>query len=111
MSSAGGPGTSAPMISVVVASNREVALLRSCLASLQPQCERVGAELIVARAGGSSTPEISALRAAMPKVRFVDAPADSGIPELRGTGMDHAVGQWVATTEDHCVANEGWLEV
>ena len=102
--------TTTPAISVVVASNRSVALLRSCLASLQPQCERVGAELIVARAGGASTPEIEALRAAMPEVRFVDAPADSSIPELRGTGMDYAVGKWVAITEDHCVANDGWLE-
>src|SRR5215831_16991760 len=110
MSSAGGPGTSAPMISVVVASNREVALLRSCLASLRPQCERVGAELIVSRAGGASTQEVAALCSAMPGVRFVEAPAHSTIPELRGTGMDYATGKWVAITEDHCVANDGWLE-
>jgi hypothetical protein len=99
-----------PLISIVVASNRDRSLLASCLASLRPQCARVGAELIVVRAGGTSAAGIAALCASMPDVRFVDAAADASIPELRGIGMGRAAGQWVAITEDHCVAHEGWVD-
>ncbi|MDQ6888391.1 MAG: glycosyltransferase [Gemmatimonadota bacterium] len=98
----------APTISVVVASNRDRALLDACLGSLRPQCTRAGAELIVARAGLDR--EASALRRAFPGVRFVSASEDASIPQLRAIGMAEASGDIVALTEDHCVADEHWLE-
>ena len=98
-----------PSVSVVVASNRERALLDACLSSLLPQCARQGAELIVARA--ASPNEVAALARAMPQVRFVAAPRDATIPQLRGIGMNEAAGDIVALTEDHCVAEDHWLEV
>lgn len=99
-----------PPISVVVASNRDPSLLRSCLASLRPQCGRIGAELIVVRAGVNAAPDVAELRRSMPEVRFVDAPTVATIPELRGIGMGQALGRVVAITEDHCVAHEAWLD-
>jgi hypothetical protein len=101
--------TDRPTVSVVVASNRERALLDACLASLLPQCARQGAELIVTRA--ASPNEVGALARAMPQVRFVAAPRDATIPQLRGIGMAEATGDIVALTEDHCVAENHWLEV
>lgn len=100
-------GTTAPDISVVVASNRERPLLTACLASLIPQCERVAAELIVARAG--SPGELAELRRQIPSVHFVAAPPEATIPELRGIGMAESRGHIVALTEDHCVAGDGWV--
>jgi hypothetical protein len=72
------------------------------------QCQRLGAELLVARAG---TPqETSGLAKTYPSVRFVNAPVDASIPQLRAIGMAQASGDVVALTEDHCIADENWVE-
>jgi GT2 family glycosyltransferase len=92
----------------VVASNRERALLQACLGSLLGQCQRLGAELLVARA--SSPPDIAALAKTFPSVRFLAAAPDATIPELRALGMARASGDVVALTEDHCIADENWVE-
>jgi GT2 family glycosyltransferase len=95
-------------ISVTVASNRSLDLLRACLASLVPQCSSQGAELIVVRAG--TEPELAQLARDWPAIRFIAAPLDASIPLLRGKGLEAARGDFVALTEDHCVAEPGWLE-
>ena len=97
-----------PTISVVVASNRSRALLDACLASLLPQCRRTNAQLIVARA--APAPEIETLRGAIPGASFVPAPVSATIPQLRALGMAEATGDIVALTEDHCVADDAWVE-
>lgn len=99
---------SAPTVSVVVASNRDKALLQACLGSLLGQCQRLNAELLVARAGASS--DVAALGKTYPSVRFVTAPPDASIPQLRAIGMAQASGDVVALTEDHCIADENWVE-
>lgn len=95
-------------MSVVVASNRDKALLQACLGSLLGQCQRLGAELLVARAGAPA--EVSALAKIYPSVRFVTAAVDASIPQLRAIGMAQASGDVVALTEDHCIADENWVE-
>ena len=96
------------LISVTVASNRSAELLGACLASLVPQCSALAAELIVVRAGPAG--DLPALEHAWPTVRFLAASMDATIPELRGRGLEAARGDFVALTEDHCVAAPGWLE-
>lgn len=97
-----------PSLSVVVASFRERPLVDACLASLLPQCRALGAETIVARAC-SDPVEIAEMEAAYPSVRFVRAPADATIPQLRAAGMAAAGGDIVALTEDHCVVAPDWV--
>lgn len=99
---------SAPTVSVVVASNRDKTLLHACLGSLLGQCQRLNAELLVARAGAAA--EVSALGKTYPSVRFIAAPLDASIPRLRAIGMAQATGDVVALTEDHCIADENWVE-
>ena len=99
---------SAPTVSVVVASNRDKSLLHACLGSLLSQCQRLNAELVVARAGTSS--DLSALGKTYPSVRFISASPDATIPQLRAIGMAQASGDVVALTEDHCIADENWVE-
>jgi GT2 family glycosyltransferase len=94
-------------ISVTVASNRSPELLHACLASLVPQCSAHSAELIVVRTGAE--PELSQLAREWPTVRFLAAPPEASIPELRGRGLEAAQGDFVALTEDHCVAGPDWL--
>ena len=102
------PDEARPSVTVVVASHRDVELLAQCLATLVPQCQRLGAELIVARAAADG--EREALAARWPAVRFVAAPPGSDTPRLRGVGMAAATGDIVALTEDHCVADDRWVE-
>jgi len=99
---------SAPTVSVVVASNRDKALLQACLGSLLGQCQRLNAELLVARAGTSS--DVASLGKTYPSVRFLAASVDASIPQLRALGMAQASGDVVALTEDHCLADENWVE-
>ena len=99
---------SAPAVSVVVASNRDKALLSACLGSLLGQCHRLSAELLVARAGSPS--EVASLAKSYPSVRFVASPPDASIPQLRAIGMAKASGDVVALTEDHCIADANWVE-
>ena len=94
-------------ISVTVAANRAPELLRACLTSLVPQCSAHAAELIVVRAGPGS--ELEQLARDWPTVRFIAAPLDATIPQLRGLGLQAATGDFVALTEDHCVAAPDWL--
>jgi glycosyltransferase involved in cell wall biosynthesis len=97
----------APTVTAVVASCRERRLLDACLASLLPQCREHGAAVVVARA---DTPEgVAELERAYPEVRFVPAPRDATIPQLRGQGLAEAEGDIVALTEDHCVAAPDWI--
>lgn len=94
--------------SIVVASCRDPRLLERLLAALAPMAERLGAERVVARAG--SAEEVAALAARHPGVRFVRAAPGTGVPALRGLGMQAATGDPVAVTEDHLVPAPDWLD-
>lgn len=94
------------MISIVLASCRSRALLEESLAAILPQAGAHGAEVIVARTepAASSEPPLP------PSVRLVHCPATATIPEIRGAGLVAATGEWVALTEDNCVAGDRWID-
>jgi hypothetical protein len=98
------------VISVVVSSIRSPDMLEACLASLRPQCDAVGAELIVARATPASG-RASASSGTNPPggVRFVPVAEDASEPVVRSAGVAAAGGEWVILTEDHCIADPMWL--
>jgi len=96
-----------PPVSVVVASFRGLDLLAECLRSLRPQCDALGAELVLARPLAGAEVGLAAVAQGC---RVVAAPAGAAVPELRGAGLAQAQGEWVALTEDHCVAEPDWLE-
>ena len=90
--------SSAPAISVVVASLRERKFLERCLDSLLPQCAEVNAEVVVARKG--PTHELEGLKRGYPWVTLVAGPWGAGTAELRAAGMAAATGDVVAIIED-----------
>lgn len=94
-------------MTVVVASFRGLDLLAQCLHSLRPQCATLGAELVLARPSGAPQ---AALEQVAKGCRVVVAPPGATLPEIRGAGLAQASGEWVALTEDHCVAEPGWLD-
>lgn len=98
---------SAPKFSVVLASCRPQAVAESSIRSLSAQCERVGAELIVARPGTDGT---DAFPVGLARGRVVRCDPGASLPTLRAAGLGAATGDWVALTEDNCVASGGWLE-
>ena len=95
-----------PTVTVVVASKGDRSSLERCLAALVPQCSRFGAEVIVARAGAG--PEVASLGRAMPQIRFILAPSDSDIDQLRALGMVEADGDIVALTDDRVCVGADW---
>jgi glycosyltransferase involved in cell wall biosynthesis len=97
-----------PHLSVVVASASEGFALEACLRSLQEQCERTRAEVIVARSG--SLHDIDAVVRAFPSARFVEAHSGLSVPELRAIGMREATGDVVILMEDDDAPGSRWLE-
>jgi hypothetical protein len=94
--------------SVVVASRQQLAQLAACLDALAPQCERLRAEVVVARdpaAGPLPDPPHG-----IPNLRVVSGPPGATIPLLRGLGLAASTGDPVALTEDHLVPADDWLD-
>jgi glycosyltransferase involved in cell wall biosynthesis len=94
-----------PRFSVVVASCRAPGLLDRTLASLRPQCERHGAELIVARSGPDTEPDPE--RGGDRGV--IRCPVGAPLPVVRGIGLAAATGEWVALTEDNGIPDRDWV--
>lgn len=88
-------------LSVVVAAFSGDAALLRCLESLAAQ-PGVG-EIVVASASG-----LPAVAAGFTRLRFVPAPRDASVFELRSSGLALAQGDAVAITEDHCVPGADW---
>lgn len=74
-----------PTISVLLTSTGKRSELEAALAQLLPTCEKLEAEVIVARAYNDA--ELAEMRAAFPAVYFAAAPAGSTVHELRAIGM------------------------
>lgn len=95
-------------LSVIVISLNSVAVLAQCLAALRDQAQAVGAELLVVRRGLQEDAACLALAGEHPHVTWIDAPAQSTIPQQRGLGIGCSQGEIVGLLEDDCVANPQW---
>ncbi len=93
---------------MVIASCRALSLLERAVTSLRPQCDRLGAEIVIARSGDEA--DVAAVRARFPDLKVVSIAPGAGIPRLRALGLAATTGDPVAMTEDHCVPAEDWLE-
>lgn len=91
----------------MVASCRSTKLVAETLGRLLPQCRQVGAELILARSIPAGRPDDTG---AFDGCKVVYCPAGATLPEIRGGGIAAATGEWVALTEDNCVARPDWLK-
>ena len=91
----------------MVASTRSAELVAQTLAALRPQCQRLGAAIVVARPAHSTQTLDHDLG---DNVRVVAAPTDATLPVVRGTGLANADADWVALTEDNCLPDPRWLE-
>lgn len=96
-----------PPVAVVLASFRPRPVAEPAIEALVQQCAVAGAALIVARR--PTEPDEAWLRERFPTVNLVPCPAEAGVPEIRGAGLQSAAADWVLQTEDNCVADPDWL--
>lgn len=96
-----------PNLSIVLATTDAWPDLAHCLAILEPQAEKVGAEIIVGDGDGSALPEKYTTDPG--RVVWIRKPGAS-VFELRALGVMAARADIIATTEDHCVVEPDWCE-
>lgn len=97
---------STPRLSVVVGSHDARASVLDCLASLVPQCEAGGAELVVVDNSTDGTAPL--IREAYPEVRLLSSER-AHIPELWAEGIAATSGAIVALTTAHAVPASDWV--
>jgi len=96
-----------PRISVVIAWVNDVKWLTPCLDALMNQTRAAPQEIIVAtRLGETKRRHLSQQ---FPNVMVIDGGPRATIPALRALALERATGDVVAVTEDHCVADSGWM--
>jgi hypothetical protein len=99
---------SRPTISIVLASSQPRPIFDACVSTLTAHCAGFRAELIVARA--DSALQLGVLSRLYPQARFVAAPAECSIGELRTWGMKVATGDIVLLVDDAMNVDERFVE-
>jgi hypothetical protein len=97
----------APIVSIVLASQRPRAELEARLAVLAPACAGRAVELVVARA--CPVPEFRSLQQAWPTALWMPAPDNATVAQLRAAGMSAAEGDVVGIMDDSMTAGENWV--
>lgn len=96
-----------PRFSVIIPSVNGLPTLAECLTALEGQKCDFNFEIIVVDRTRNETAEY--VRENFPCVELVELSAPRGIPEMRFIAMNRARGEFLAITEDHCIAPENWL--
>lgn len=105
---ASGAVTAAPLSVIVVAFNGAAVLAR-CLEALVPQSEATAGEVVVV-GSALDEPGYRALRAAHPQVRWLAAPDEATVPQMRQLALAQCRGAVVAMLEDTSLVADGWCE-
>ena len=96
-----------PKFSVIVPSVNGLPTLAECLTALERQQCSFDFEIIVVDRTQNET--VRYIRENFPRVKLIELSAPRGIPEMRFIAMNRAGGEFLAITEDHCLAPENWL--
>ena len=98
--------STAPQLSIVIASVNGLPYLDHCLTSIAAHTP--DAEVIVADSTDAGTRAAVAER--WPQVRLLNFDGPRTVPELRAAGIFAASAPYVAVIEDHCLVTGGWAE-
>lgn len=96
-----------PKFSIIIPSVNGLPTLAECLQAIERQKCDFNFEIIVV----DRTPDETAdyIRLNFPQVELIKLSAPCGIPEMRFIAIERARGEFLAVTEDHCIAPENWL--
>jgi hypothetical protein len=97
-----------PTISIVLASSQPRSALDAYVSTLTARCAGSRTELIIARA--DTALHIGLLSRIHPQARFVSAPGECSMGELRTYGMRAATGDIVLLLDDSTVIDERFLD-
>jgi N-acetylglucosaminyldiphosphoundecaprenol N-acetyl-beta-D-mannosaminyltransferase len=96
-----------PVASIVIPTRKRPGYLDAALASVVPQAERAGAEVIVVNDGGDPvTTEVAKSYGAT----VVSLPRAAGANAARNVGLREARGELMLLIDDDIKAPEGWLQ-
>jgi glycosyltransferase involved in cell wall biosynthesis len=95
------------IISVVVTSVTGLPAIDRCLKALVNQQNDFECEVIAVVSNQPGAAEY--VRKNFPGVKLIECAERKGIPELRAIGASQSAGEFVAFTEDRCVADVNWL--
>jgi glycosyltransferase involved in cell wall biosynthesis len=99
--------SSPPTASIVIPTRGRPGYLSVALASVAPQAQAAGAEIIVVNDGGDPPPADIADRFG---ARVIAPPPPGGLNAARNAGIDAAGADLVVLIDDDIVAPPGWLE-
>jgi hypothetical protein len=94
-------------LSVVIATTHVWPFLKHCLDILLPQCEALGAEVLIGDSTGEGLPH--PLPESYCRIRHIVLPGAS-VFDLRAKATADAAGEIVAWTEDHCLPAPDWCK-
>lgn len=97
-----------PSLSVILLSEGSRDDLDRALASIEPRCAMLGAEVIVVRQ--QIADDMIELNSTHPGVIFLDAPKGTTSAVMRETGIDRASGDILALRMDGAVGDGRWLQ-
>jgi GT2 family glycosyltransferase len=107
MSMGSADSLAAPVASIVIPTRKRPGYLDAALASVVPQAELAGAEVIVVNDGGDpATTEVAELHGAT----VVTLPRPGGVSAGRNAGATAARGELVILIDDDISAPPGWLD-
>jgi glycosyltransferase involved in cell wall biosynthesis len=96
-----------PTASIVIPTRARAHYLEVALASLAPQAQRAGAEVLVVSDGEDSATAAVAQRQS---ARLVSLPAPKGANAARNAGVRAAAGDLIVFVDDDVDAPDGWLD-
>jgi GT2 family glycosyltransferase len=96
----------APDLAVIIPHYNDLTRLERCLDALMAQ-DLTGVEVVVA--DNASPVDLSALRAAHARVRFVTQP-ERGAAAARNKGVEDTTAPWLAFLDSDCVPSASWLD-
>jgi glycosyltransferase involved in cell wall biosynthesis len=99
--------STAPAVSVVIASVVGAPFIDECLATVFAQKDAPSFEVIVVDCHGPEN--VARLSKRFPQARFISVPKRETVPQLRRMGVEQSQGAIIAVIEEHCLAADQWL--
>jgi glycosyltransferase involved in cell wall biosynthesis len=96
-----------PLVSAIVPCVNGLPIVAECVESFLAQSQAGAIEVVVVDRCGPQTRAELVRR--FPQARVIAVETSASIPSMRARGIEQARGRVIAITEDHCLAEPGWL--
>lgn len=101
------PSNPKPSLSVIMVCLNAASIRENCLAALASQSIPSEIEVLAIGHGGHQSIDLES-ESGYPQVRWINAPEQSTVPQMRARGIAASSGEIVALLEDDCIVPPGW---